>query len=55
MLDRDANHSDFCGIIPIVKDNFSITISDVKILENNDFNTVPDQIKGVSPTATPML
>ena len=39
---RDANHSDFCGIIPIIKANFRITILDVKITANCDFNTVPD-------------
>ena len=42
---RDANHSDFCGIIPIFKANFGILIFDVKILQNEDFKMVPDEIK----------
>ena len=44
---RDANHSDICAIIPILKGDFCITILVVKILANNNFNTVPDKIKGV--------
>ena len=51
---RDANHSDFCVIIPIFKADFSITISDVKILANNDFKMVPDKIKEVTSTCTPI-
>ena len=31
---RDANHSDFCEIIPIFKANFPITISNIKITAN---------------------
>ena len=46
---RDANHSDFCGIIPIFKADFHITTSEVQIPLNNDFNMVPDKIKGVTP------
>ena len=42
---RDGNHSDFCGIIPIFKSDFRITIPDIKIPANNDFKTVPDEIK----------
>ena len=49
---RDANHSDFCGIIPIFKANFRITISEVKIPANNDFTMVPDIIKEVTSTCT---
>ena len=40
---RDANHSDFCGNIPIFKADFRITILDVKIREYNNFSM--DQIK----------
>ena len=36
----------------IFKADFRITISDVKITANNNFNEVPDKIMGVSPTAT---
>ena len=49
---RDANHPDFCGIVPIFTSDFRIMISDIKIQANNDFNRVPDKIKGVSPSAT---
>ena len=45
LYSRDANHSDFCGIVPIFNANFRITISDVKIPANNDFKMVPDKIK----------
>ena len=51
---RDANHSDFCGIIRIFKSDFRITISDIKIPANNDFKSVPDKIKEVAPPCTPM-
>ena len=40
---RDANHSDFCGIIPVFKADFRIMILDIKILTNNDFDMVPDK------------
>ena len=53
--DRDANHSDFCGIITFFKANFRVTISDVKIPQNNDFKMVPDKIKDVTLTCTPFL
>ena len=53
-LSRDVNHSNFCGIIPLIKANFHISISDVKIPANKDFNTVTDKVKGVTPTSTPM-
>ena len=49
---RDANHSDFCGIIWIFKADYRITISNVKITANNDFKMVPDKITGVTPTST---
>ena len=49
---RDANHSDFCGIITIFKANFRIKISDVKIPANNDFKMVPDKIKEVASACT---
>ena len=49
---RDANHSDFYGIIPIFKANFRITISNVKITTNNNFKMVPDKITWVTPTST---
>ena len=51
----DANHSDFCGIIPIFKANFRITISNVKIAANNNLKMVPDKITGVTPTSTPVI
>ena len=40
---RDANHSNFCGIIPIFKADFRITISNVKIMANNNFKMVSDK------------
>ena len=46
-------HFDFCGIVPIFKANFLILISAVKIPANNNFNKLPDKIKGVSLSATP--
>ena len=52
---RDANHSDFCIIILFFKADFRITISDVKIPQNNDFKMVPDKIKDVTLTYTPVL
>ena len=52
---RDANHHDFCRIIPFFKADFSITISDVKIPQNNDFKMVPDKIKDFTLTYTPVL
>ena len=52
---KDANHSHFCGILLFFKADFRITISDVEIPANNDFKMVPDKIKGVIPTATPVL
>ena len=54
---RDANHSDFCGIIPFFMADFRITILDVKIPQNNDFisKMVPDKIKDVTLTYTPVL
>ena len=36
---RDANHSDFCGIIPFFKADFRNTILGVKIPQNNDFTS----------------
>ena len=54
VINRDANHSDFCGIIPIFKAKFSITISEVKIPANNYFKMVPDKIKEVTSTCTPI-
>ena len=50
---RDANHSNFSGIIPIFKADFCITITNVKA--NNDFKMVPDKITGVTPTSTPVI
>ena len=38
-IDRDANHSDFCGIIPFFKADCRITILDVKIPQNNYFTS----------------
>ena len=52
---RDANHLDFCGIMPIFKANFRIRISDVKITANNNFKMVPDKITGVTSTTTPVI
>ena len=54
-ITRDANYSGFCGIIPIFKANFRITISNVKITANNNLKMVPDQITGVTPTSTPVI
>ena len=54
-ISRDANHSDFCGIMPIFKANFRFTISNVKITENNDFKMVPDKIMRVTPTSTLLI
>ena len=51
---RDANHSIFCIIIQIFKADFCIMISDVIILANNDFKMVPDKIKKVTSTCTPI-
>ena len=51
---RHANHSDFCGFIPIFKSDFRIMISDIKILANNNFKMVRDKIKEVAPPCTPM-
>ena len=34
---RDANHSNFCGIIPFFEADFRITISNVKIPQNKEF------------------
>ena len=44
---RDANDSDFCGIIPIFKANFRIMISNFKIMANNNLKMVPDKIRGL--------
>ena len=52
MLSGGANHYNFCGILPIFKVNFPITISNVKITANNHFKMVPDKITGVTPTST---
>ena len=49
MKGRDANHSDFCGIIRIFKYDFCITISDLKILAKKDFEKVADKIKVAAP------
>ena len=46
--------TDFCGIIPIFQADFCIMISDVKIPAKNNFNKVPDKIKGVCPISTPI-
>ena len=45
---RDANHSDFCGILRIFKADFRIKIFDVKMSANNDLKTVPDKISGTT-------
>ena len=50
-LNRDANHSYFCGLLPIFKANFHITISDV-IPANNNFTLVLGKIKEVTSTCT---
>ena len=49
---RDANHSNFCRIIPFFKADFRITNSEVKIPQNNDLEAkiVPDRIKDVTHT-----
>ena len=52
---RDANHSDFCGIIQIFKADFRITILNVKITANNDFKMVPNKITWVTITSAPVL
>ena len=51
-LIRDANQSDFCGIILIFKADFRITISNIKLTTNDDFKMVPDKIMGVTLTST---
>ena len=53
-LYRDANHYDFCGIIPIFKANFRITIFDVKIRQIAVSKMIPDKIKEVTSTCTPI-
>ena len=50
---RDGNHSGFCGII-IFKADFRIMVLEVKIPANNDFKMVPDKIKEVTSTCTPI-
>ena len=54
---RDANHSDFCRIIPFFKAKFSITILDVKFHKITILQAKmePDKIKDVTPTYTPFL
>ena len=52
--DANHNHSDFCGIIPIFRADFHITISDAKILANNDYKILQDKIKEVTSTCTPI-
>ena len=49
---RDANLPDFCRIIPTVKSNFRITISDIKIPASNNFKMVVDEIKEVASPCT---
>ena len=54
---RDANHSNFCGIIPFFKADFRNTILDVKFRNMMilQAKVVPDKIKDVTPTYTPVL
>ena len=54
---RDANHSDFCGIIPFYKAYFRITILDVNIpqIKILQAKMVPDKLKDVTLTYTPVL
>ena len=52
---RDANHSDFCGIIPVFKAALRITIWNVKIMANYDFKMGPDKITRVTSTSTPVI
>ena len=54
---RDANHSDFCGIIPFFKADFRITILKSKFRKMTilQANMVPDKIKDVTLTCTPVL
>ena len=52
---RDANYSDFCGIIPIFKADFRIMISNFKITANNNSKMVPDKITAATPTFTPVI
>ena len=54
-VNREANYSDFYGIILIFKADFRITISNMKIKANNNFKMVPDQITGLIPTSTPVI
>ena len=49
---RDANPSDFCGIIPIFKVHFRITILNVKITANNHFKMESIKITRITPTST---
>ena len=55
ILSLFPNHSDFCGMIPIIKANFRSTIVIVKITANTDFKMVPDKITGVNPISTPVI
>ena len=52
MLIGDANHYDFCGILPIFKANFHIMNLNVEITANNHFKKEPDKITGVTPTSS---
>ena len=54
-LYRDANHSDFCGIVQIFKVDFPITILKVYIRAIDDFKMVPDKITGATLTSTPVI
>ena len=48
---RDANHSNYCGIILIFKAYFRIRISNVKISANNNLKMVPNKIMRVTSTS----
>ena len=49
---RDANISNFCGIVLIFKADLRIRISNVKITANNNLKMIPDKITGVTSTST---
>ena len=57
LSNRDANHSNFCGIIPFFKTDFRITISDIKFRKITILQAkmVPDKIRDVTLTYTSVL
>lgn len=52
---RDANHSNFCGVIPIFKSVLRIMFSEIKIPASKDLKMLQDKIKEVAPPCTPLF